>query len=43
MVFAVEPGVYGGDVGTGSRCERVVVVGEDGPEVISNFPWGMDA
>jgi Xaa-Pro aminopeptidase len=43
MVFSVEPGVYGGDVGTGSRCERVVVVGEDGPEVISNFPWGMDA
>jgi Xaa-Pro aminopeptidase len=43
MVFSVEPGVYGGDLGTGSRCERVILVREDGPEVLSQFRWGMDA
>ena len=43
MVFSVEPGVYGGDLGTGARCERVVVVRDDDPEVVSRFRWGMDA
>ena len=43
MVFSVEPGCYGGDLGTGARCERVVVVHEDGPEIVSRFRWGMDA
>ena len=42
MVFSVEPGVYGGELGTGARCERVVVVREDGPEVLSQFRWGME-
>ena len=43
MVFSVEPGAYGGDLGTGARCERVVIVHEDGPEIVSRFRWGMDA
>jgi Xaa-Pro aminopeptidase len=43
MVFSVEPGAYGGELGTGSRCERVVLVRDDGPEILSRFPWGMDA
>jgi Xaa-Pro aminopeptidase len=43
MVFSVEPGVYGAELGTGSRCERVVVVRDDGPEIVSQFSWGMDA
>jgi Xaa-Pro dipeptidase len=43
MVFAVEPGAYGGlDVGTGARTERVVLVTEDGPELLSRFRWGLD-
>jgi Xaa-Pro aminopeptidase len=42
MVFAVEPGVYAADIGIGARCERVVVVREDGPEVLSHFRWGME-
>jgi Xaa-Pro aminopeptidase len=43
MVFSVEPGAYGGELGTGARCERVVIVHEDGPEIISQFRWGMEA
>jgi Xaa-Pro aminopeptidase len=43
MVFSVEPGAYGGELGTGSRCERVVLVRDDGPEILSGFPWGMHA
>jgi Xaa-Pro dipeptidase len=43
MVFSVEPGVYGGDLGTGSRCERVVVVRDHGAEILSQFSWGMKA
>ena len=42
MVFAVEPGVYGGDLGTGARAEKVVHVSERGPEILSRFRWGMD-
>jgi Xaa-Pro aminopeptidase len=42
MVFAVEPGVYGGaDAGTGARCEKVVLVTEGDPEILSRFAWGM--
>jgi Xaa-Pro aminopeptidase len=43
MVFAVEPGVYGGlEAATGARAEKVVLVGDSGPEVLSSFRWGMD-
>jgi Xaa-Pro aminopeptidase len=42
MVFAVEPGHYGGmSVGVGARAERVIVVREQGPEILSAFAWGM--
>lgn len=42
MVFAVEPGAYEGDGGsTGARCERVILVTDQGPEILSTFPWGM--
>ena len=40
MVFSVEPGVYGGELGTGARCERVVIVREDGPEILSRVSLG---
>jgi Xaa-Pro dipeptidase len=44
MVFAVEPGCYGGiDVGTGARAERVVLVSDDGVEPLTGFPWGIEA
>jgi Xaa-Pro aminopeptidase len=42
MVFSVEPGAYGGGLGTGARCERVAIVHEDGPEIVSRFRWGME-
>lgn len=43
MVFAVEPGAYGGErAGTGARSEKVVLVRDDGPEVLSAFAWGME-
>jgi Xaa-Pro aminopeptidase len=42
MVFSVEPGVYGGDLGTGARAEKIVLVTDDGPELISRFRWGME-
>jgi Xaa-Pro dipeptidase len=43
MVFAVEPGVYGGlEVGTGARAERVVLVTDGGPELLTRFRWGME-
>ncbi len=42
MVFAVEPGAYGGDEApTGARAEKVVLVTETGPEILSSFQWGM--
>jgi len=42
MVFAVEPGVYGGtDAGTGARAERVVLVTESEAEPLTRFRWGM--
>jgi Xaa-Pro aminopeptidase len=42
MVFAVEPGAYAGQGGsTGARCEKMVLVTADGPEILSQFPWGL--
>jgi Xaa-Pro aminopeptidase len=43
MVFAVEPGVYAGPDGrTGARAEKMILVTQAGPEILSRFPWGMD-
>jgi len=43
MVFCVEPGVYGGpEVGTGARAEKMVLVTEGEPEILSRFHWGMN-
>jgi Xaa-Pro aminopeptidase len=43
MVFSVEPGAYGGDAYPfGSRSEKMVLVREDGPEILSDFEWGID-
>ena len=40
MVFAVEAGAYGGpDAGLGARAEKIALVTESGPEVLSAFPW----
>ncbi|MDW5596936.1 Xaa-Pro peptidase family protein [Conexibacter stalactiti] len=42
MVFAVEPGVYAGEEApTGARAELMALVTEQGPEVLSQFPWGI--
>lgn len=42
MVFAVEPGAYAGESGsTGARAEKIVLVTESGPEILSRFAWGM--
>lgn len=42
MVFAVEPGVYEGPGGTfGARSEKMVLVTESGPEILSDFVWGI--
>lgn len=44
MVFAVEPGVYAGVEGsTGARTEKIVLVTEGDPELLSTFRWGMDS
>ncbi|ADB51161.1 M24 family metallopeptidase [Conexibacter woesei] len=43
MVFAVEPGVYAGEAApTGARAEQMAVVTDQGPEVLAQFPWGID-
>jgi Xaa-Pro aminopeptidase len=43
MVFAVEPGAYEGPGGTiGVRSEKMIVVTESGPEIVSDFEWGID-
>ena len=43
MVFAVEPGAYAGAGGTtGARTEKMVLITEQGPEVLSRFRWGLD-
>ncbi len=42
MVFAVEPGAYEGPGGTfGARSEKMVWVTESGPEILSQFEWGI--
>lgn len=42
MVFAVELGAYQGPGGEfGSRFEKDVLVTESGPEILSQFEWGM--
>jgi Xaa-Pro aminopeptidase len=42
MVFSVEPGAYQGPGGSfGSRSEKMVLVREDGPEILSQFDWGI--
>ncbi len=43
MVFSFEPGVYAGAGGsTGARMERAVLLTESGPEILNQFPWGLD-
>ena len=40
MVFAIEAGAYAGADGTvGARSEKVALVTESGPEILSAFPW----
>jgi Xaa-Pro dipeptidase len=42
MVFAIEPGVYEGKGGShGARTERMVLVTDSGPEILTKFPWGI--
>ena len=42
MVFSVEPGAYEGPGGSfGARSEKMVLVGADGPEILSRFEWGV--
>lgn len=42
MVFSVEPGVYQGPGGTfGARSEKMVLVTPGGPEILSDFDWGI--
>lgn len=42
MVFCVEPGAYMGPDGTfGARSEKMVLVTESGPEILSTFSWGI--
>jgi Xaa-Pro aminopeptidase len=42
MVFAVEPGAYQGAGGSfGARSEKMVWVTETGPEILSEFEWGI--
>ena len=42
MVFAVEPGAYQGPGGSfGARSEKMIWVTETGPEILSQFEWGI--
>lgn len=42
MVFSVEPGAYAGPGGAfGARSEKMVLVTDAGPEVLSTFNWGI--
>jgi Xaa-Pro aminopeptidase len=42
MVFAVEPGGYDATLKVGARSEKVILVTEDGPDVLSRFRWPLD-
>jgi Xaa-Pro dipeptidase len=43
MVFSLEPGAYEGVGGTcGARSEKMVLVTASGPEVLSEFEWGIN-
>jgi Xaa-Pro aminopeptidase len=42
MVFSVEPGAYQGPEGNfGARAEKMVLVTPSGPQVLSQFEWGI--
>jgi Xaa-Pro aminopeptidase len=42
MVFSVEPGAYQGPGGNfGARSEKIVLVTANGPEILSDFKWGI--
>ena len=42
MVFSVEPGAYQGPGGRfGARSEKMVLVTDSGPEILSTFSWGI--
>ena len=42
MVFSVEPGVYQGPEGNfGARAEKMVLVTAAGPQILSQFAWGV--
>lgn len=42
MVLAIEPGVYAGHAAPyGARAERMVLLTESGPELLTTFPWGL--
>jgi Xaa-Pro aminopeptidase len=43
MVFCLEIGLYEGKGGsTGARCEKMILITENGYELLNNFKWGMD-
>jgi Xaa-Pro aminopeptidase len=43
MVFSVEPGVYEGPGGSfGARSEKMALVTDSGPQILSDFAWGID-
>jgi Xaa-Pro aminopeptidase len=42
MVLAIEPGVYaGGAAPYGARAERMVLLTDAGPEILTTFSWGL--
>jgi len=42
MVFSIEPAAYEGINGsTGARLEKIILVTENGIEILSKFKWGM--
>lgn len=42
MVFCLELGLYEGEGGTtGVRCEKMILIREDGCEILNKFKWGI--
>lgn len=42
MVFCLELGLYEGEGGTtGVRCEKMILIREDGCEILNKFDWGI--